>query len=248
MKPIVIFGDVHGEAKQLAALIAKVRARFGQEVSLYSLGDLIDRGPDSQGVIDICIQEHVQGILGNHELWLHAVAQGEDIHPSIYTPIMGGASTVLSYGLTKGATGADLRKAMGPEHIQYIKNLPPYRYVHDGVHGIWLIHCGLSSDVTHRIQMSSPQRLNDAQLVEVALRASSDIFFWQSPKVKERRLHTFTNAIQVFGHLPQREALVVPNHFVALDTGCGTTAPHRLSAAIFRHDTDEIEIITSDFT
>jgi len=67
-RPAVVFGDVHGDSVKLEKLVAEVRKRFGTEVDIYSLGDLIDRGPDSKGVLDICVREGIQGILGNHEL------------------------------------------------------------------------------------------------------------------------------------------------------------------------------------
>ena len=53
---VAILGDVHGEARQLRALIDHVRRLHGTGVEFYSLGDLIDRGSDSKGVLDICVQ------------------------------------------------------------------------------------------------------------------------------------------------------------------------------------------------
>src|SRR6266516_4474050 len=38
-----IFADVHGEAKKLEKLIKFAKEQFGEDVELYSLGDLIDR-------------------------------------------------------------------------------------------------------------------------------------------------------------------------------------------------------------
>ncbi len=63
MKTLVI-GDIHGCLSTLKALIAKA----GPVDSIISVGDLIDRGEDSFGVIKYCIDNNIQVCLGNHEL------------------------------------------------------------------------------------------------------------------------------------------------------------------------------------
>ena len=59
MKTLVI-GDIHGCLSTLKALIAKA----GQVDSIISVGDLIDRGEDSFGVIKYCIDNNIQVCLG----------------------------------------------------------------------------------------------------------------------------------------------------------------------------------------
>jgi len=49
MKKFAI-SDIHGCAKTFKALLKKIN--FSKEDELYLLGDYIDRGPDSKGVID----------------------------------------------------------------------------------------------------------------------------------------------------------------------------------------------------
>lgn len=63
MKTLVI-GDIHGCLSTLKALIAKA----GPVSQIISVGDLIDRGEDSLGVIKYCIENNIQVCLGNHEL------------------------------------------------------------------------------------------------------------------------------------------------------------------------------------
>ena len=62
MKTLII-GDIHGCLSTLKALIAKA----GPVDSTISVGDLIDRGPDSFGVIKYCIENNIKVCLGNHE-------------------------------------------------------------------------------------------------------------------------------------------------------------------------------------
>ena len=63
MKTLCV-GDIHGCLSTLKALIAKA----GPVSQIISVGDLIDRGEDSLGVIKYCIENNIQVCLGNHEL------------------------------------------------------------------------------------------------------------------------------------------------------------------------------------
>lgn len=63
MKTTLVIGDIHGCLSTLQALIAKA----GPVDQIISVGDLIDRGPDSLGVVKYCIDNNIQVCLGNHE-------------------------------------------------------------------------------------------------------------------------------------------------------------------------------------
>ena len=68
-----IFGDIHGCLKTFEALLDKCSPAIEDEI--YLLGDYIDRGPDSRGVIDkiLALQNssyNVKPIIGNHEYML----------------------------------------------------------------------------------------------------------------------------------------------------------------------------------
>ena len=63
MKTTLVIGDIHGCLSTLQALIAKA----GPVDEIISVGDLIDRGPDSFGVIQYCIDNNIKVVLGNHE-------------------------------------------------------------------------------------------------------------------------------------------------------------------------------------
>ena len=59
----LVIGDIHGCLKTLKALIAKA----GSVSQIISVGDLIDKGPDSLGVVKYCFDNNIQVCLGNHE-------------------------------------------------------------------------------------------------------------------------------------------------------------------------------------
>ena len=71
--PLDIIGDVHGELAALERLLGHLRLRAkGEHRHLVFVGDLVDRGPDSPGVVRLVAQLVAEGrascVLGNHEL------------------------------------------------------------------------------------------------------------------------------------------------------------------------------------
>src|SRR5579871_3475958 len=85
--PTYVIGDVHGQLKKLVRLLREayiVREDLSWQAgdaTLWFIGDLVDRGPDSIGVLDLVMRlqrEAVQAggqvasLLGNHELLMLA--------------------------------------------------------------------------------------------------------------------------------------------------------------------------------
>ena len=66
----VFVGDVQGCRQQLEELLNALEfARESDE--LYPVGDLVNKGPDSAGVLDLLIELGARPVLGNHDLrWL----------------------------------------------------------------------------------------------------------------------------------------------------------------------------------
>ncbi len=66
----LVISDIHGCSKTLTALLEKIN--LSEDDTLYFLGDYIDRGPDSSGVLDIIIDlqktySAIFPLMGNHE-------------------------------------------------------------------------------------------------------------------------------------------------------------------------------------
>jgi serine/threonine protein phosphatase 1 len=112
-------GDVHGCSAALDRLLELVRPT--DDDTLVTLGDYIDRGPDSKGVLDRLIALHARGNLiplrGNHEvMMLAAREQSWDIH--IWLDC-GGRQSLKSYNPARGvpATLDDIP----PAHWRFIE-------------------------------------------------------------------------------------------------------------------------------
>jgi serine/threonine protein phosphatase 1 len=146
-------GDIHGRADLFAALIAGIEAddaaRGQAETTMVLLGDLVDRGPDSRGVIDLArdwqAQRNVRILMGNHEeMFLEALESEEVLRHFLR---YGGRETLLSYPIDPEIyTRAELAEtqalalaAIPGEDLDFIRSfedqvrLGDYLFVHAGV-------------------------------------------------------------------------------------------------------------------
>lgn len=62
----LIVGDIHGRYDLFMRLLEKANYDPARDI-VYSVGDLIDRGPDSVKVVDFFLQERCYAVKGNHE-------------------------------------------------------------------------------------------------------------------------------------------------------------------------------------
>jgi serine/threonine protein phosphatase 1 len=116
----IAIGDIHGCHTAFAALLAAVEVR--PEDTLVTLGDYIDRGPDSRQVIDRMIRLgdecRLKPLLGNHEEMMLGCRES----PAAWNSwsMYGGRATMLSYGAE--ATFDDIPA----EHLAFLEGLLPY--------------------------------------------------------------------------------------------------------------------------
>ncbi|TLM65433.1 MAG: serine/threonine protein phosphatase [Deltaproteobacteria bacterium] len=114
---LLAVGDIHGCRRQLKTLLDLVAPTADDQ--LVFLGDYIDRGPDSAGVIDdlIELRERLPNTVllrGNHEQMLLDVLQGAD--PTTFL-VNGGGRTMAGY---RGRG----QWPPPPEHLAFYRQLP----------------------------------------------------------------------------------------------------------------------------
>lgn len=156
---IYAIGDVHGRLDLLKRLHdaidqdwAGTRAQGGIAVEIY-LGDAIDRGPNSAGVIEELLkrrtERHCVFILGNHEAEFIRVLAGSATPEQVMHWLrMGGATTAMSYGAHEipfqSEDGAakfilTLGQRVPETHRWFLHNyklfyvIEPYLFVHAGI-------------------------------------------------------------------------------------------------------------------
>ncbi|MGH1351047.1 MAG: metallophosphoesterase family protein [Methyloligellaceae bacterium] len=150
-------GDIHGRADLLMRLIDTImedsegRRKVRNEVLIF-LGDYIDRGPESNRVIDFLVNHLPERfdkvfLKGNHEQMMLEAIQNKQALPTWFHN--GGKATLYSYGIDPekyifkpGATqilGELLEQKMPLKHKDFFKGLDlntsygDYFFVHAGV-------------------------------------------------------------------------------------------------------------------
>lgn len=239
MQKHFVFGDVHGEAAQLEDLISQVKSDHPDAI-LYSTGDLIDRGPFSKEVIDLCIKHDVKAVLGNHELWLHQALSTGVFDTFALHSCMQGDRTLRSYNISDSKAplhiaqstqeiAQSIQERVPPDHRDYILNTPIWRKFQCEGKTYRIIHAGLKDQDV--LAFCREGMTGDELIQEVADRKPA-VLMWSSPNIKNPDLHDFGDGVQIFGHRPVKE-VICEDHWVALDTGCGTCPPYRLSGVLF---------------
>ena len=71
-----VIGDLHGHVQALKDALSARRFMPGRD-RLFSVGDLIDRGPDSPGAVDLLREHWFHAVRGNHEDMLLRSVTGE---------------------------------------------------------------------------------------------------------------------------------------------------------------------------
>lgn len=106
MKRILVVGDVHGCLEELKRLVDRAKVGGGDEVTL--VGDLVNKGPESIGVVRFCRENGIAAVLGNHDDYLlrcvSARRRGDDRE--------------FSEGVRK------IAKKISDEDVAYLKALP----------------------------------------------------------------------------------------------------------------------------
>lgn len=206
--PFDIIGDIHGCIDELIELLEKLGYVVGESNVMppsgrrvVFVGDLIDRGPDSVGVLRLAMQMVADGIAfcvpGNHDAKLLKKLQGRNVQ--------------LLHGLDK--TIAQLG-ANPPEFSEQVKaffeSLPNHLILDGGK--LVVAHAGIREDLIGRM---------DDQVRSFVL------FGDTTGKTDEYGLPVRLNwaekyrgkALIVYGHTPQPEPVWL-NNTVNIDTGC----------------------------
>ncbi len=128
-----IIGDVHGCRDMLEEMLSIIPWNTEKD-NLIFIGDYIDRGNDSKGVIDILIKlmessSNVQCLMGNHESLFLEYFYGRNEHAFL---INGGVATLNSYRING-------KILIPPEHISFIRSLKTIFELDD----YYIVHAGL---------------------------------------------------------------------------------------------------------
>lgn len=204
---LYVIGDIHGRLDLLERAIAAIRRDVedvGADGLTVTLGDYIDRGPESRGVIDRLAHNPFPtpyvALKGNHEDMLQGFLEMPELGP--HWRKQGGGETLSSYGIAPRRSllgkadceAADaLRAAMPPAHRRFFDGLAM-----SFVHGrYFLCHAGVRPGVP----LTAQSEEDLLWIRDEFLRSTADF-----------------GKIVVHGHTPVPEPEVLPNR-INIDTG-----------------------------
>jgi serine/threonine protein phosphatase 1 len=190
---IIAIGDIHGHAKALAALVRLIQPQPSD--TLVTLGDYVDGGPDSKGVLDQLIELegrcHLVPLMGNHEEMMLGAREGRDNLK--FWMQFGGDIALNSYG-------ADRTTSLVPwEHWAFLKRL---RLYHESAH-----HFFVHANYFH----NRPFQEQDSQTV-----------LWRPLEGYDLPRRHYSGKTAIVGHTcrKMREIFDI-GHLKCIDTGCG---------------------------
>ena len=213
---IYAIGDVHGcldQLLELEALIAADGLGIEGEKWLVTLGDHIDRGPDSAAVVSHVMDAAPAGfrrfsLLGNHESLLLDFIDNPAANADYVE--WGGLDTLRSYGISldypplrsNAAIRQQLLAELPAEHLAFLRQLPLYL----SLPGWLFVHAGIRPGVP------------------LAQQADDDLIWIRAPFLTSQ----LTGGLRiVHGHTPGADIVATP-HRIDVDTHCYHTG--KLSA------------------
>lgn len=151
---LIIVGDVHGMKLELIRLLDKVSFNKKRD-HLILVGDLITKGPDSLGVIDLAMELQASAVRGNHEdRVLLAYDEMKSKHVGLPGPYEDPATEdddmeELSYS-QGDYEDQNLAKSMSEVQIAWLKKLPVILRVGkiEGMGEVVVVHAGLVAGVS----------------------------------------------------------------------------------------------------
>ncbi len=131
---IYAIGDIHGQLDMLETALSRIEQDGGADAHVVFLGDYVDRGPDSRGVVQALIDGLAAGrnwtvLRGNHDrMFCRFVTDGIEHDNRISSgkgwlhPALGGRETLMSYGVDPDAPDASIkaRAAVPAEHLAFL--------------------------------------------------------------------------------------------------------------------------------
>ncbi len=157
--PVALIGDVHGQLDLFDRLLDRLARRGDfQQRWIVLLGDLVDRGPNSRGVIDrvlelIASHPRTTAVCGNHDLAMAATlgllpVPEEAQWPKRWTRGYQCESTFVSYGVRPHDIDA-LGQAVPDSHAELLAALP-WLVEHPEV---LCVHAGLTDEMPLETQL-----------------------------------------------------------------------------------------------
>jgi serine/threonine protein phosphatase 1 len=193
-----VVGDIHGCLDELSRLLEELPLEDSDR--LVFLGDYVDRGPDSKGVISYLTEwrhrrpQEMIFLKGNHEDMFLSYLGLPGKYGNMFL-INGGRATLASYGISpKNKTPEEVLSLLPGDHIEFLKSLKTW-YLMDP---FLCVHAGVQP------------------LKSLSEQTETEILWIRDEFIFNRHVLPYT---VIFGHTPRREVFFHLPYKIGLDTG-----------------------------
>ncbi len=208
---IAVIGDIHGCYYTLEALYKKIVGNY-PKITVYCVGDLVDRGNHSREVVNFVIDRKIPFTPGNHDyMFFHFFKEPSSIFAKSWF-FNGNETTLLSYEKQENEIF---------EHIEVIRAAPLYFNLPD----CFISHAGISQMYEDILPPTFRANLDILDsYVKNDLKNDRGILWTRDPLLNLGKL-------QIVGHSKQPEiTLIEDSNSVYIDTGA--CVGNKLSAII----------------
>ena len=182
---VAVIGDIHGCYYTLVELYNKIKSKYA-EISIYSVGDLVDRGMNSFEAVEFIKQNNIKFTVGNHDLMFYYFFK-QPTHPIGQSWIYNGSDTTLD------SYGSHMDKVN--EHLDFIINAQLFFDLKD----CFISHAGISSYYQKQFKKGA---LTDLKKLNKVL--TKDLSFEHSV-IWSRDVLMNLGKLQIVGHTRQNE-------------------------------------------
>lgn len=185
-----VCSDMHGHLRAFDRVLS--RAGLGQDDMLYVIGDMVDRGPEPLGVLQLVKSlPNCQAFLGNHEaMMLDALADPSDAYNWLLWSQNGGMTTAEQL--------THLRGDAYTEMVHWVRALPLHEIITVGERDYVLVHAGI------RPVAPRAQGWDHRALEEMLLQQDPDDLLW----IREEFFGAHTGLVNELGDGP----IVISGH------------------------------------
>ena len=201
---VYAIGDIHGCAAQLASLHAKIADDLAQRpiasALLLHIGDYVDRGVDTKGVIDRLVGgspipgTEMVNLMGNHENTMIEALNGERAAATDWL-FTGGRPSLKSYGVDPDSPRETWRQHVPDSHMRFLRELKlmhregEYAFVHGGVRPGVPLEQQARDDV---LRMRQPFLYSEMKFGAVVVHGHSPV---KAPVIRHNRIAIDTGAV-----------------------------------------------------
>lgn len=218
---VAVIGDIHGCYFTLVQLYNKIKEEY-PDITVYTVGDLVDRGNHSYDVVKFVIENDIKFVPGNHDyMFYHYFKDPSSVFARSWA-FNGNEATLESYEEHEQAVF---------EHIEFIKQAPLLYNLND----CFITHAGVSYQYKNVLPSNYKENLFHLEMpIYDDYKTDKGVLWTRDPLLNLGKL-------QVVGHTKQVDiTLDEDSHAVYIDTGA---CVGNILSAIIVHQSEIIDTL-----